>query len=327
MPKPRKHLISLDATPYYHCVSRCVRRAFLCGFDRLTNTSYEHRRQWIEDRIHILAQVFAIDVFAYAVMSNHTHLGLHINKAKNLAWSDMEVCQRWHQIYKGTVLTQKYQRKEFLGEAELLAVRLLLDKWRLQLCDISWFMRALNEPIARQANAEENCTGKFWEGRFKSQALLDEKALIACMAYIDLNPVRAKMASTPEESIHTSVKLRCDTLKENTTPDQPEHLMPFVGNPREPMPQGLPFHLKDYLSLVDWSGKIIREGKRGSINQTLPPILDRLDIEPETWLVLVTKFESRFKSLVGAKEVLKSAARKLGFKRTPGLSNCLALLH
>ncbi len=327
MPKPRKHLISLDATAYYHCVSRCVRRTFLCGFDRLTNTSYEHRRQWIEDRIHLLTQVFAIEVFAYAVMSNHTHLGLHINKIKNLAWSDMEVCQRWHQLYKGTVLTQKYLRKEPLGEAELIAVRLLLDKWRLQLCDISWFMRSLNEPIARQANAEENCTGRFWEGRFKSQALLDEKSLIACMAYIDLNPVRAKMAPTPEESIHTSVKLRCDTLQNNTSPVQPECLMPFVGNPREPMPQGLPFHLNDYLSLVDWSGKIIREGKRGSINQTLPPILDRLDIEPETWLVLVTKFESRFKSLVGAKEVLKSAARTLGFKRTPGLANCLALLH
>ncbi len=327
MPKPRKHLISLDATPYYHCVSRCVRRTYLCGFDRLTNTSYEHRRQWIEDRIHILAQVFSIDVFAYAVMSNHTHLGLYINKAKNLTWSDMEVCQRWHQIYKGTVLTQKYLRKESLGETELLAVRLLIDKWRLQLCDISWFMRALNEPIARQANAEENCTGKFWEGRFKSQALLDEKALIACMAYIDLNPVRAKMAPTPEESIHTSVKLRCDTLKENTTTGQPKNLMSFVGNPREPMPQGLPFHLNDYLSLVDWSGKIIREGKRGSINQALPPIIDRLDIEPETWLILVTKFESRFKSLVGAKDALKTAAQKLGFKRTPGLANCLALLH
>ncbi len=104
------------------------------------------------------------------------------------------------------------------------------------------------------------------------------------------------MASTPEESMHTSVKLHCS-------------------------------HLKDYLSLVDWSGKIIREGKRGSVNQTLPPILDRLDIEPETWLILVTKFESRFKSLVGAKEVLKAAAQKLGFKRTPGLADCLALLH
>lgn len=327
MPKPRKHLISLDATPYYHCVSRCVRRAYLCGFDRLTNTSYEHRRQWIEDRIHFLANTFAVDVCAFSVMSNHIHLVLHINKAKSLDWSNKEVCQRWQQIYQGTVLTQKYSRNEDLTEVELIAVQLKLDLWREQLCNISWFMRALNEPIARQANAEEKCSGSFWEGRFKSQALLDEKALIACLAYVDLNPVRAKMAQTPEASEHTSVKLRCEILKAHHSPEQPDTLMPFVGNPREPMPQGLPFHLKDYLNLVDWSGKIIREDKRGCITNSLPPILDRLDIDPETWINLVTKFESRFKGLVGAKENLKRAAKILGFKRTPGLANCVALLH
>ena len=94
MPRPRKHLISLDATPYYHCVSRCVRRAFLCGYDEFTKTSYEHRRLEIEERIHTLADIFAIDVAAYAVMSNHTHLALHINSTKVHSWSDNELGER-----------------------------------------------------------------------------------------------------------------------------------------------------------------------------------------------------------------------------------------
>lgn len=99
MPKPRKELISLDATPYYHCTSRCVRRAFLCDFDRLTQTSYEHRRAWVEERIELLASVFCIDVCAYAVMSNHHHVVLHINKAESSTFTNEQVCQRWHQIY------------------------------------------------------------------------------------------------------------------------------------------------------------------------------------------------------------------------------------
>jgi hypothetical protein len=117
-------------------------------------------RQISEDRILALAQVFAIDVCAYAVMSNHHHLVLHINKAKSLHWSNHEVCDRWHQLYKGTVLTQKYLRHEPLTKVELEVVNAKLDEWRLQLCDISWFMRALNEPIARQANADDQCTGR-----------------------------------------------------------------------------------------------------------------------------------------------------------------------
>lgn len=91
MPTPRKQLISLDATPYYHCVSRCVRRAFLCGNDHVTGKSYEHRREWIEDRIHLLADAFAIEVAAYSVRNNHTHLVLHINCAKAHNWTNLEV--------------------------------------------------------------------------------------------------------------------------------------------------------------------------------------------------------------------------------------------
>ena len=322
MPRPRKQIVSLDATSYYHCMSQCVRRAFLCGFDAFSGKSYEHRREWVEQRILFLGTVFAIDICAYAVMSNHHHVILHIDKPKSLHWSNEDVCERWHKIYKGTPLTQKYLRRETLSGAEMLAVQAKLDEWRLNLCSISWFMKALNEPIARMANAEDQCTGKFFESRFKSQALLDDKALLACMTYVDLNPVRAKMADTPEQSDHTSIKARLEAAKGDNA--QPTKLAKFVGNPTESTPSGLPFHFKDYMDLVDWTGRIVRTDKRGAIDANLPPILERLAIEPEYWVVLTTQFESRFKSLVGCAYQLKRAARALGFKRTPGLTNCKA---
>jgi len=323
MPKPRKQLISLDTTPYYHCTARCVRRAFLCGTDSVTGNCFEHRREWIEERIQTLSQVFSIDVCAYAVMSNHYHVVLHIDAATAEQWSDKEVCERWHNLYKGTLLTQKYLRGDNLSLIENDAVSEKLTLWRTQLTDISWFMRALNEPIARQANAEDNCTGKFWEARFTSQALLDEKALAACMVYVDLNPIRAVMAKTPETSEHTSIKLRISSLQKNGK--QPKALMPFIGNPRKNMPVGLPFRLKDYVELVEWTGRIIREDKRGAIPSNLPSILNRINIDPQHWITLTTKFESRFKGLVGCVYSLKRAAQQLGFKRTPGLSACKIL--
>ena len=325
MPTARKHIVSLDATPYYHVTARCVRRAFLCGSDSLTGQSYEHRRQWIEDRILELGQIFSIDIAAYAVMSNHFHIVLHIDKATSCHWSDLEVCQRWHRLCKGTVLTQKFEKGEKLSDAEREAVQSKLDTWRLRLCDISWFMKLLNEPIARAANQEDGCSGKFWESRFKSQALLDEKALAACLAYVDLNPIRAKMADTPESSQHTSIQRRISSAI-STPIEQPSDLMSFVGNPREPMPKGLPFRLEDYLNLVDLTGRVIRDDKRGAISPTFSPILERLDIETKHWLFMATKFESKFKSMVGGWYDLKKAYRNLGYQRTPGLQSCKQLL-
>ena len=190
MPEPRYRQVSIDDTPYYHCISRCVRRAFLCGFDSATGFDFEHRRQWIVDRIKLLCSVFAVDLCAYAIMSNH-HVVVRINADEVKQWSDEQVAQRWMQIFPGSVLMQQYLTNADLTEAELNCVAELFVTWRERLANLSWFMRCINEPIARMANAEDHCTGRFWEGRFKSQALLGERALLACMAYVDLNPIRA----------------------------------------------------------------------------------------------------------------------------------------
>jgi len=328
MPKPRYTQVSLEASPYYHCVSRCVRRAFLCGVDKQTGQSFEHRRQWIEDKLQYLAGVFALDICAYAVMSNHYHVVLHIDKPLADYWTRDDIIQRWHQLFTSHPLSQRYCRGELLGKAEIAALDKLVEIWRIRLTDISWFMRVMNEALARQANNEDDCTGRFWEGRFKSQALLDEAALAACMTYVDLNPVRAKLAKTPETSDHTSIKQRIQKAQQahiaNHPQQQPLALMPFAGYPKEDMPRGLPFRLTDYMELVDWTGRIIREHKRGQIDNQLSPILERLSIDPKQWCYLTQHFESKFKGLVGSAHKLKQACQALGYQRTPGIKNCLA---
>lgn len=330
MPKPRSSLVSLEATPYYHCVSRCVRRAFLCGTDTYSGQCFEHRREWIKSRLFQLVEVFSIDLCGYAIMSNHYHLVLHVDSAKAINWSNLEVIERWHRLFKGTPLTHRYLMGHPLGEAEALAVKEKVKLWRSRLMDISWLMRVLNEAIAREANQEDRCTGRFWEGRFKSQALLDEKALAACLVYVDLNPIRAQMADSPETSEFTSVHERIDHAKNSGIPNrinqQPSHLMPFAGNPRQDIPKGLPFRLTDYLDLVDWTGRIIREDKRGAISENLPPIMDRLDIDPKHWLYMTRNFESGFKGLVGSVFALKQACEKLNYQRLTGLSSSLKYL-
>ncbi len=242
MPKPRYAQVSLEATPYYHCYSRCVRRAFLCGQDVSTNTGYEHRRQWLEDKIYEASAAFALDLCTYAIMSKHYHVVLHVNKPQADAWNMDEIINKWHMLYKGDVLSQRYIKGEPLGKAELATLNDKAELWREQLMDISWFMRFVNESIARQTNAEDNCTGRFWEGRFNSQALLDESALAACMVCVDLNPIRSDIAKTPETSDHTSIKKRIQyILNTDQQKLQPEGLYPFIDSPRENMPDGLPF--------------------------------------------------------------------------------------
>ncbi|MCW8108425.1 transposase [Alteromonas ponticola] len=298
MPRSRKSLISLSETPYYHCISRCVRRAFLCGKDKFTGQSYEHRRQWVEDRLFHLADVFAIDLCAFAVMSNHTHVVLFVNKTQALAWSTEEVLTRWHRLHQGTFLTRQFlveAHREKLSRVERDAVVKVAEVYRQRLYDISWFMRALNEYIARQANKEDKCTGRFWEGRFKSQALLDETAVIACMAYVDLNPIRASMADTPEQSDHTSIQKRIHAAKHNY---QPKNLFPFVGNRRQNMPSGLPFRWEEYIQLVEDTGQHANPRKRGRIIST-QPILTRAGLDAVDWNWLVERIETQFANTIG----------------------------
>jgi hypothetical protein len=330
MTQARRDLVSPETTPYYHCICRCVRRAFLCGEDHLTGRNYDHRKTWVVERLKQLSDLFAIDVCAYAVMSNHYHVVLRLNAEQAAAWDDEDVIRRWSRLFGLPTLIARYQRGE-TGPAENSKARELLQTWRERLTDLSWFMRCLNEGLARQANAEDGCKGRFWEGRFKSQALLDEAALLTCMAYVDLNPVRAGIADTPETSDFTAIQQRIRAwstekkARESTESTTQPALLPFRGPEHQDAPDGLPFAKADYLALVDWTGRAIREDKRGHIPNDLPPILERLGIAPEAYLRHMKRPTNPFVHVIGRVEAIREAAEAAGRRFLKGVAEARAL--
>ena len=153
-------------------------------------------------------------------------------------------------------------------------------------------------------------------------------ALAAGMAYVDLNPIRSSMAETPGTSDHTSIQQRIkrqqkiEKLDPNAIDQQPDNLLPFAGNPRQHMPKGLPFKYTDYLELVDWTGRILRDDKRGAIPTNTPEILSRLNIDTKHWIYLTRDFESTFKTLVGCAHQVRQACEQLGKCWVHGLKRC-----
>jgi putative transposase len=357
MTQARRNLISLSDTPYYHLINRCVRRAFLCGEDRHTGRSYEHRKQWIVDKIKELSALFAIDVCASAILSTHYHAVLHVDEKRSLEWDDEEVVERWKRLFRGGLLVDRYMAGQCGTVAEADKALEVIGQWRERLSDISWYMRCLNEHIAREANKEDGCKGRFWEGRFKSQALLEERALLACMAYVDLNPIRAGLCETLEGSDYTSIQERIQAYVQSRegrpeadeTPSLPRESAPVISTesgteqensksvrPAAPLVEftgttgdeesGLPFHFSDYLELVDWTGRAIREDKRGYIPADVPPILTRLGVEAESWIETVRHFRRHFYDYVGPGDLLAQHGRALGRRWLRGVGACRRLL-
>ncbi len=329
MTRPRREQISLSDTPYYHCINRCVRHAFLCGVDHLTGKNYEHRKSWVVSRLAELSQVYAIEIASYAVMSNHLHLVLRVDQSLTKDWLDEEVIECWGTLYKLPILILRHQRGETNSPGEQQKIASKLNEWRVRLSSISWFMRGLNEHLARKANAEDHCTGHFWEGRFKSQALLDEAAVLSCMSYVDLNPIRAAIAPTPEASDFTSVQQRIQDLdsRPSNNPQKRPRLMPLVRANRDQHVNSIGYELSEYLDLVEWAGRQTKEDKRGSIAEDIPPILERLGLSDTGYLEFVSgcKAKTVKPRVIGRIKKIQDAAENLGQKFLNGMSLSRAL--
>lgn len=287
----------------------------------MAGDGWAHRQAWVEDRLRELTGVFAVEVAAYAVMSNHVHVVLRLDPVVAAGWSDAVVVARWTTLF-GKRLPREGDGTIALGALDGLAANAAwVSERRRRLADVSWLMRALCEDIARRANAEDDCTGRFWEGRFTSVPLLDQAALIACMAYVDLNPIRAKIADRPEASARTAIHIRirarqkhralvritertvarAASVTQHTAVGLASPVATSVSTPVAGPEAGLwccplarcvvgdsvaqaSFTTDDYLRLVDLTGRVIKASKRGAIPAHLEPILARLDLEVDDWL-------------------------------------------
>jgi REP element-mobilizing transposase RayT len=318
----RKTLVSLSETPYYHVVARCVRRAWLWGFDEYAGRDYSHRKEWVLERLAQLTSIFTIEICAYAVMSNHYHLVVYVDQARSRELNREQVVERWTQLFRAPPVVERWSNGT-VTQAERQLAELIIDKWRKRLCDLSWFMKCLNEHLARRANVEDNCDGRFWQGRFRSQALLDEAGILTAMAYVDLNPVRAGIAPTPEDSAFTSIYERIRRLKGAASGDEAEAIASSVAlqafSDEGSGAARIPYSFKEYLQLVDWTGRTIRRDKRGHIDGSLPPVMTRLNIDPSAWEAAMQPRGNVFGRAMGRLSHLQLHAKALGQSWVRGL--------
>jgi len=299
MTMARSKIVDPNITLWYHCISRCVRGAFLL------QSSLDRGKQWIEDRLRLLVRIFCIDVGGYGILDSHLHLLLRLNVKLAKAWSKEEVLTRWAQLYppRGPDRQPVKSLKQWIEEK--MSDHKFVNNARRRLADLGWFMKSLKEPLARLANAEDGCKGAFWAARYKSIAILDEQALLATAAYIDLNPLAAGVVKLPEEARFTSLWARLEGCREQDRLHQLEHLKdstvidPLISRQLEEGIWLCPiddqhgssdtragfldgFSLVHYLRLIDATSRLFREGK-ARVDKAAKPLLERLGTTLQTW--------------------------------------------
>jgi REP element-mobilizing transposase RayT len=316
----RKNIVDEETPGFYHCTNRCVRRSFLCGFDKFSKKDYSHRKDWLEQRIIELCDIFSVELFAFAVMSNHYHAVLYLDPQAPLNWTKEEVAEHWLKAYPGRLDNPEFAKQREFKKQAIIADKEKLKLYRKRLGSLSWFMSRLNEPLAKQSNQEDVCTGRFWEGRYSAQALLDEAAVFSAMAYVDLNPIRANLAETLNESNNTSIKRRIDSIKEKEPIDVQAYLNASVNAISNQMKsKKLPMSLKDYIELVEWTGKSIIHPNKHAMPSNIQSSLHRLNLQQAHWLKQIENFGKHYCHVVGPIELIKEKAKQLNQKWMKGI--------
>lgn len=318
----RVEIFAPDEIAIVHVMNRTVRRCFLMGNDPLTGKNYDHRKQWLEDELIRLAAHFGIDLLCYAILSNHFHLVLRSRPDVVAAWNDTEVARRWLMLCP--LRRDDQGRAVEPNEFELNSIRNHAQKLstiRSRLSDISWWMRLLSQKIAQRANKQDEEVGKFWQARYRAVRLLDEASLLACAAYVDLNPIRAAMAQTLEGSDFTSVQKRIHGLQASASGVEDNDRSTAADGYLAPLPidersdaigpcchgggnrasdKGfLPMPVAGYIELLDWTARQNRQDKRGATPAWMAGVFERLGISVEVWCELVGNFGRLFYAVAG----------------------------
>jgi hypothetical protein len=337
----RRKLLGGERQAVFHCWTRCVRRAFLCGRDSRTRKDYSHRRDWIVRREEQLAGLFAIDIEFRAELSSHLHLVLRTLPRVARRWSAHEVARRWLTSTKlAKCRSDDLPQPDPQRVEQLAKDKKKIDKLRRRLSSVSWFMGLLCENIARRANAEDDCTGRFWESRFRCRECTDVSAILLCGIYVDLNPYRAGEVDNPETSRYTSVfqRLQAQGMRKNAA-DRPDGWLGELTLPPErKMDEALalssrsgrrasdmgilPVSLEAYVKLLKWTAAQLRSGQRTTIPQDLAAVLDHLQVQQDAWLESVEEYESAFGHAVGRADSLVAVAARMERKHLKGVSAC-----
>ncbi len=312
----RKNIVDNQTPGFYHCTNRCVRRTFLCGLDELTGKNYSHRKDWLQARMFELCKLFSIEIYAFAIMDNHYHIVLYLDPLEPLNWSKEDVAERWLSAFAGTDNPKRELKKQ-----AIMADKDKLKLYRKRLGSLSWFMSRLNEPLAKQANQEDNCSGSFWQGRYSAQALLDDAAVFSCMTYVDLNPVRAKITDKLEESNHTSIQQQINSIKEKEQINVQAYLdsnIRALSNPAKS--KYLPMSLKSYIELVEWTGKNIVYPNKSAMPKNIQSSLNRLNLQNNHWLKQIENYNNHYCHVVGTVEQIREKAKQLKLRCMKGIS-------
>lgn len=341
----RREVIVPEEVGMYHVWVRTVRQAFLCGVDPYTGKNYDYRRNWICAFEETLAGLYAIEIAFHAEMSNHLHLVIRNRPDVVKTWSDREVVERWLKV--SHLVKSKDGKIKEISEKRIdkeMAKPKRIEELRRRLADPSSLMASLNEHVARRSNHEDGKKGHFWDQRFGARRLEDDASVLVCGIYVDLNQIRAGEASTPETSVHTSAFDRIVTRQQIlqgivspetqrdgwlcplTLVDGPEadggsNLTSKTG--RRASDKGiLSIPLDDYLELLDFSGRQVKDSAKGSIPVNLAPILDRLQINSQHWTDAVQHFHSWFGKIVGSTAQMAKRAAQNGRSWYRGKSKC-----
>lgn len=339
MPTPRYKIVDPETTPWYHCISKCVRG------HRLLNA---RRKQWIQDRLEELVQIFAIDVASFSILDNHLHVLAHLDVNAPRRWSKAEVLRRWARLHPPRDSRRRPLKclKRWIREKQ--SDHKFVNTLRKRLANLGWFMKSLKEPLARLANEADGTDGAFWSARYKSIAILDVPALLATSIYIDLNPLAAGIVKLPEEARYTSLLLRIERCRElgRLSDLKAARVSSAVAAQRcQGMEAGLwlcpiedrrargeekaglleGFSLGSYLLLLDASSRIIRANK-ARVEPDVQPLLDRLGTTLEAWQTAITAMFSRpFPRGVAFafdRKKLREAAKKRGCRHVANLNGC-----